>query len=97
MPTLRHNQFHDGSVQSIGLLPDGEEKTTMTVGLALPGHWDFGVNTRREMITVTSGEIIINGQKCRYGLDSIIIIKAGDRVVFDVEKPSSYICSFPPE
>lgn len=97
MLTLKHNLFHDGGVQSIGLLKDGEEKTTMTVGIALPGHWDFGVNTRKEIITVTSGEIIINGQKCCYGLDSIIVIKAGEKVVFDVEVPSSYICRFPLE
>jgi uncharacterized protein YaiE (UPF0345 family) len=92
---LRHNSFSDGRVMSIGLQLNGQEKTSMSAGIALAGKHTFGPLKRSETILVIEGSMIINGKAYSRYSDEAFFAKPGDMVVFEVENFAVYYCKFP--
>ena len=93
MEKIKHNVLFEGDVQSIGLLEEGNTKVTMATGLLLPGEYDFGLISRREIIQITYGAAGINGELYRAGGDPCII-EAGKKVTISVPKAAAYLCVF---
>lgn len=92
---IRHRKFSP-ITQSLGHIPEGKEKSILSVGIMEPGRHEFDTVMRNEVIKVTSGHININGTM--YYPGSIgCIIKPGTKVVFETNTHSSYLCTFPGE
>lgn len=92
-PSLKHNSYFDGSVQSIGFERHGRRAT---VGAIAPGEYHFGTDAPERM-TVLSGEIAAKtdgGAWSQYPAGTAFEI-AG-RSGFDVRasQPAAYLCEF---
>ena len=93
-PSLKHNSYFDGQVQSVGFERNGRRAT---VGVIAPGEFHFGTESPERM-TVTSGELAIK----RDGGSTWITYAAGTafeipgKSGFDVRaaEPSAYLCEF---
>ena len=85
-----HNTYEGGRVQSIGFVVDG--KVTMTIGLVFPGKYEFEAKTR-EAISVTSGELEINGTLHIPG-GPLCEIEPGGAVKFVATVAASYLCTY---
>jgi uncharacterized protein YaiE (UPF0345 family) len=93
-PTLNHNVYFDGQVQSVGFERNGRRAT---VGVIAPGTFHFGTEAPERM-TVVSGELSVK----RDGGDAWVQYPAGTafevpgRSGFDVRalEPTAYLCEF---
>ena len=93
-PSLKHNTYFDGQVQSIGFERNGRRAT---VGVIVPGEFHFGTDAPERM-TVTSGELAVK----RDGTSNWVTYPAGTafeipgKSGFDVRaiEPSAYLCEF---
>jgi len=90
MANIVHKSFHDRDFQSLQLMIDGHKK--QTIGMMLPGSYDFRAIFGRERITITSGLAEINGQIFQVG--EIIVVEANCNVRIVAKEPCSYICVF---
>ena len=92
--SISHNSYHGGRLQSLGFVTvDGKPAT---VGIALPGEYDFGPADRKETVTVTSGAIIPIGrsdttaERTKTGL----IFMEGTPISFRCNEPTTFICVY---
>jgi purine/pyrimidine-nucleoside phosphorylase len=93
-PTLKHNVYFEGQVQSVGFERNGRRAT---VGVIAPGTYHFGTEAPERM-TVVSGELSVK----RDGGEGWVQYPAGTafevpgRSGFDVRalEPAAYLCEF---
>lgn len=86
---IKHKQYHGDNVQSLGFqAADGHD---MTVGVLLPGNYDFGVALRSETTVVvwgvlrcSKGSYQANGIPCQF--------QAGDHIQVWCDDPVVYLC-----
>jgi len=90
MANIDSKLFFDGNVKTLRFMSD--KGNIVSIGVIMPGVWDFGVITAKEKITVTSGVITINDKKL--GVGESITIDSGEKVIHKAEIASSYICEF---
>lgn len=96
--SITHHTYFDGAVQSLEF---DFGKISYTVGVVMPGEYDFGQAERRETIRVITGILVINDQAYAphqlIGLDvkdGSCVIQVGERIHIMAEIPVSYFCSF---
>ncbi|MCX6745490.1 MAG: pyrimidine/purine nucleoside phosphorylase [Candidatus Parcubacteria bacterium] len=87
---IKHNSYHEGKVQSLGFITCDNKHAT--VGIVLPGKYDFGIAKAPECIVITYNKIKINGKE--YRAISSCDIKVNDPIVFEVEETAAYICYY---
>jgi uncharacterized protein YaiE (UPF0345 family) len=87
---IKHNTYFDEAVQSIGFVENG--KLTMTVGLLLPGDYDFERAGPKETITILTGKVRINDNV--YTENKTCVIESGAPIKVMALEPSSYICRY---
>jgi hypothetical protein len=87
---IRNNNYFEGNVQSLGFSDDGQDRT---VGVVVPGDYDFGVATRQEIMKVPSGVLTING-KAYFSSDDPCIIDVGEKILISTTSISSYLCTY---
>ena len=87
---IKHNKYFEGNVQSLGFSDHGDD---MTVGVIVPGDYDFGVASRKESMKVITGVLTING-KSYFPEDEVCIIPAGEKILISASSVSSYLCSY---
>jgi hypothetical protein len=93
-PSLKHNTYFDGNVQSVGFERNGRRAT---VGVIAPGTYHFGTEAPERM-TVVSGALSVKPD----GSDTWSLYPVGTafeivgRSGFDVraETPAAYLCEF---
>lgn len=85
-----HKVFFKGGVQSLAF---DDSRGNNSVGVVLPGKWDFGILDAPETIKVLSGQIEINGfmYPTPQGHNSCPL-KKGDKIIFRTDRISSYLC-----
>ena len=83
--------YFDGNVKSHRAIK--KDKPFLSVGMVLPGKYDFGTAKTTEIIRVTSGAIKINGI-LHYAGAGHCTIAPGDKIEFATEEISSYICRY---
>jgi len=89
---IKHNFYQQGAVQSLGFVDRrGRE---MTVGVLLPGNYDFGEAQRAEEIFVTSGELIAREMSFISGGRFSLKFKKGEKIEFQCADTVSYICFY---
>jgi uncharacterized protein YaiE (UPF0345 family) len=88
---IEYHSYFGGKVQSIGFFKDGEAITA--VNFVLPGKHNFEHAKSREIITVLSGSLNINGRACLPGGDAIVI-EPGEEVCISTEVATSYKCIY---
>ena len=92
-PSLKHNTYFDGQVQSVGFERNGRRAT---VGVIAAGEFHFGTEAPERM-TVVSGELAVRpdgGDWKTYPAGTAFEIPA--RSGFDVRavQPCAYLCEF---
>ena len=87
---IRHNSYFDGKVQSLAFVENG--KTVMSVGLVLPGEYNFGTIERHERITVNTGQLYINGRWFSPGDTEVVL--PGKQVMVMATELSFYTCLY---
>ena len=91
---LKHNNYFEGGVQSIGFERNGRR---MTAGVIDRGQFHFGTDAAERM-TVTSGELAVRiaGQDgfIRYPQGTVFEVAAKSGFDVKAEAPSSYLCEF---
>ena len=93
-PSLKHNTYFDGNVQSVAFERNGRRAT---VGVIAPGTYHFGTEAPERM-TVVSGALSVKPD----GAEAWSLYPAGTafeiagRSGFDVraETPAAYLCEF---
>ncbi len=91
---IKRNTYFVGRVQSLASVEDGV--TTMTIGMVLPGTYDFGKAKREEIIQVTLGALWINGATYRAGPGyAPCIIHPGDDITISADSMATYVCRYP--
>ena len=89
MSPIVHKLYFDEQVQSLGFhFATGRA----SVGVVLPGSYDFGIVQTSESITITSGHLQINGQDYRSG--ETCTVQFGDHVAITAAVASSYLCLY---
>ena len=97
MSVIKHNVYWDGQVQSLGFVGQGLlGEQDKTVGVLVPGEYDFGVAKRKEMIWVISGHLTINGVKHGrgYQMPDSCTLQPGSAIHIVAEETSSYLCEY---
>ncbi|MFA5187936.1 MAG: pyrimidine/purine nucleoside phosphorylase [Patescibacteria group bacterium] len=89
---IKHNTYFDGQVQSLGFTTFLGKKAT--IGVVLPGKYDFGIAKAPESITVIHNKITINGTEYRAISSQDCDIKVGDPIIFEATEPATYICYY---
>ncbi len=89
---VKPKTYHDGNVQSLMGL-DAEGNPVKSLGVVMPGDYDFGTAERRETIHVIEGCLTINGRKYRLG-EAECVIEAGQQIQIKAEKFSTYTCTY---
>ncbi len=87
---IKHNNYFEGHVQSLGFKEEGKDKT---VGVALPGDYFFGTASRQETMQVITGVLNINGRSYFPNEEPCIIPKGNDIHILTTSI-SSYLCSY---
>lgn len=87
---IKHNVYFEGNVQSLGFTEDGYDRT---VGVVVPGDYDFGVASRKETMKVITGALVINGI-AYFPDDAVCVIHAGEKISISATTNSSYLCSY---
>ena len=87
---IQHNNYFEGNVQSLGFKEAGHDKT---VGVVLPGDYNFGTATRQETMQVVSGVLTING-KAYFSSEEPCVIEVGGAILISATVVSSYLCSY---
>lgn len=97
MPPITHHTYFDGMVQSLGFrLGDGN----YTVGVVMPGEYDFGKAERRETIHVILGMITINGHLYSPAITrariqgSFCVIESGENIHIIAAASAAYVCVY---
>jgi uncharacterized protein YaiE (UPF0345 family) len=83
----------EGKVKSLGAEYEGQR---FTAGVMLPGEYNFGTE-QEETITVTVGNLKIklpNSDWKKVAQGESVVIPAGIRFDFQIEKTCSYICFY---
>ncbi|MDO8509801.1 MAG: hypothetical protein Q7S24_01530 [bacterium] len=88
---IEHKAFSGGNFQSVGLVPDVGLKV-YTVGIGLPGEYEFVALLGAEVITIIDGVATINGTVLTVG--KTIRIANGKTVRILAEEPFAYHCRF---
>lgn len=87
---IKHNNYFDGHVQSLGFNAEGQDKT---LGVVLPGDYHFGTATRKETMQVITGVLTINGQAYFPNEAPCVIAEGGD-IQISTTSISSYLCLY---
>ena len=87
---IKHNNYFEGHVQSLGFKSDSQDKT---VGVVLPGDYDFGIASREETMQVVSGVLTINGH-AYFPSEPPCIIPEGQGISISTTTVSAYLCSY---
>jgi purine/pyrimidine-nucleoside phosphorylase len=92
---LKHNNYFDGNVQSIGFERHGRR---MTAGVIAPGEYHFGT-TSPERMTIVSGELEIKedggpGVWRAYPAGTVFEVKGKAGFTVRTGSPSAYLCEF---
>jgi uncharacterized protein YaiE (UPF0345 family) len=93
-PSLKHNTYFDGQVQSIGFERNGRRAT---VGVIAPGEYHFGTEAPERM-TVLGGELSVrpDGGAAWASYPAGTAFEIAGRSGFDVRAAQScaYLCEF---
>lgn len=84
-----HKTYFEGTVQSLGCC-SAQGRTS--VGVVLPGSYDFGVIQTTERITITGGSLRINGRD--YCTGETAAVEIGEQVVIIATEVASYLCLY---
>lgn len=88
---IKRGNYAEGNIQSV-MLTNGDS-AVITAGIMLKGTYNLGKADPRELMNVTSGEIIINGTKCT--ADSAAkVIEVGEEIIFEVIQDATYTCTY---
>lgn len=90
LPGITPKVYFDGKVQSLGFMDEYLERHT--VGVVLPGEYDFGEAETIEEITVTFGVMTVNGH--RFIVGETVTLTPGDKIVISVADPAAYRCDY---
>lgn len=88
---VKRSEYQDGNIQSVGFFKDGVPQ--VTTGIMKKGTYNLGKANPKETMKCTSGEMIINGQKCTADLPPAII-EVGEDINFEVIVNSTYTCTY---
>lgn len=91
---IQYNPYPDfnGAIQSLAEVDD-DGVVVMSIGMMVAGDYDFGTATTHETIEVTTGVMIINGERCERG-DWAETIKPGEDILISAEMDSTYRCNY---
>ncbi|WP_028292493.1 pyrimidine/purine nucleoside phosphorylase [Oceanobacter kriegii] len=91
---LKVNQYFDGKVASIGLQT---ETLPATVGVMLPGEYEFGTS-QNEVMTVVSGSIAAllprASEWITYGQGESFKIAANEKFQVRITVDTAYFCTY---
>jgi len=90
MSEIKQNSYHDGKVKSLGFTTINGRKATL--GVVLPGKFDFGIASAPEEIVVIHNKLTINGKE--YRAIMTCQINVNDPIVFEAAEPAAYICYY---
>ena len=88
---VKRSEYQDGNIQSVGFFKDGVPQ--VTTGIMKKGSYNLGKANPRETMKCTSGEMIINGQKCTADSPPVVI-EVGENINFEVLVNSTYTCTY---
>lgn len=88
---VKHNEYFDGGVTSLGFVKDGA--TQISAGLMKQGTYDFGKANPRETMKCTSGEMVINGVVCTADTPPAVI-EVGEQIILEAKVDSTYTCTY---
>lgn len=88
---IKHNEYFDGNVTSLGFVKDGA--TQISAGLMKKGSYDFGKANPKETMKCTSGEMIINGVKCTADTPAVVV-EVGEQILLEATVDSTYTCVY---
>ena len=89
--SIRHNTYFNGKVQSLGFNHAGAD---FTVGVVMPGEYNFGKAERRETICVVMGALSINGQWYMPDGATDCVIQPGEQIYIMTKGVTMYICQY---
>jgi uncharacterized protein YaiE (UPF0345 family) len=93
-PSLTHNSYFDGKVQSIGFQRNGRRATA---GVIAPGEFHFGTDAPERM-TIVSGELLAkpDGATAWTAYPAGTAFEVAGKSGFDVRaaQPVAYLCEF---
>lgn len=92
-PSLKHNSYFDGRVQSVGFERNGRRAT---VGVIAPGEFHFGTEAPERM-TVISGELAVcpdGGAWAHYPAGTSFEIPGHSGFDVRAATPAAYLCEF---
>lgn len=85
------HEYYDGRVRSIW--QEGDVGIPIrSVGMLLPGRYDFGEATRKETETIIFGALRINGKWFYPG--DVCVIQPGECIDVFCAEPSAFDCIF---
>lgn len=87
---IQHKSYEHGKVQS--LHAQDAQGRHFSIGLLMPGDYDFGLAEESEEISVTSGELHAMGGVFRSG--SAVKFVSRSNIVVSCPEPTSYICYY---
>ncbi len=88
---IEPKSFFKGRLRSVGPIGvDGAKR--YTVGVFLPGRYEFTADSRGEQIVIVDGTCTINGQVLKAGEE--ILIPGGDTIVIEATGTCAYFCFF---
>lgn len=91
---LKHNEYFEGRVQSVGFERNGRRQT---VGVVDQGEFHFGTDAPERM-TVVSGELLVKlaGEATFRPYPAGTIFEVAGKSGFDVKAlaPAAYLCEF---
>lgn len=72
-------------------LKSSDNKGQFSVGMMIPGDYDFGTIDTPKEITIVYGQVVINGKKYLKG-DSVTLVKGQPNVWEVRDFPVAYLC-----
>jgi uncharacterized protein YaiE (UPF0345 family) len=89
-PLIKHNTYPSGKVESLEFRDAAGNRHS--IGVMLPGDHDFGIAEYQEEITVTFGELIVNGHSFIEG--ETVTLVPGDKIRILVKNATTYRCDY---
>jgi uncharacterized protein YaiE (UPF0345 family) len=94
MPEVKVNEYYDGQVKSLEF---ENSQGKFTVGVMLPGEWEFNAPTREWMILTRGGwdaKLPGTDEYVPFAENESFQIEGGETFSVRVKEISSYICPY---
>jgi len=88
---IKRHVYFSGNVQSLEFLtPDGKKAT---IGVIMPGEYNFGTAKQKETISVLQGMVFTKEGSLRPG-GYPIVFEPGTKIIFSCPEPVAYLCLY---